>query len=71
MVTKNIKGDLTYSPAQGWQILDDQGNDVLLANLKGYLQDLLLVWFYFSITKDQQSQRRDIFLDLFQCLTRR
>jgi len=68
---KNIKGELTYSPTQGRQILDDQGNDVLLANLKGYLQDLLLIWFYFSITKDQQSQRRDIFLDLFQSLTRR
>jgi hypothetical protein len=53
---KKVRGELTYSPAQGRQILDDQGNDVLLANLKGYLQDLLFIWFDFSITKDQQSQ---------------
>ena len=45
---KKIKGELTYSPTQGRQILDD----------------LLLIWFYFSITKDQHSQQRDIFLDL-------
>jgi hypothetical protein len=55
-VMKKVRGELTYSPAQGRQILDDQGNDVLLANLKGYLQDLLFIWFDFSITKDQQSQ---------------
>ena len=55
-VMKKDRGQLTYSPAQGRQILDDQGNDVLLANLKGYLQDLLFIWFDFSITKDQQSQ---------------
>ena len=45
---KKIKGELTYSLTQGRQILDD----------------LLLIWFYFSITKDQHSQQRDIFLNL-------
>ena len=50
-VMKKTKGELMYSPTQGRQILDD----------------LLLIWFYFSITKDQQSQQ-DIFLGLFQSL---
>ena len=45
---KKIKGELTYSPTQGRQILDN----------------LLLIWFYFSINKDQHSQQRDIFPEL-------
>jgi hypothetical protein len=45
----------TYLPTQGRKILNKEGNNTLLANLKGYLQNLLLIWFHFSITTSPAS----------------
>ena len=50
--------NITHLPTQGRKILNKEGKNTLLANLKGYLQNLLLIWFYFSITSKCMPQRK-------------
>jgi hypothetical protein len=60
---------ITYLPTQGRKILNKEGKNTLLANLKGYLQNLLLIWFYFSITSKCMPQRKYVFLSILEGLT--
>lgn len=59
----------TYLPTQGRKILNKEGNNTLLANLKGYLQNLLLIWFHFSITSKRMPQCKYVFLSILESLT--
>jgi hypothetical protein len=57
----------TYLPTQGRKILNKEGNNTLLANLKGYLQNLLLIWFHF--TSKCMPKRKYVFLSILKSLT--
>ena len=61
--------NITYLPTQGRKILNKEGKNTLLANLKGYLQNLLLIWSYFSITSKCMPQRKYVFLSILESLT--
>lgn len=62
--------DIAYLPTQGRKILNKEGKNTLLANLKSYLQNLLLIWFYFSITRKRMPQCKYVFLSIFKSLIR-
>ena len=62
--------NIAYLPTQGRKILNKEGKNTLLANLNGYLQNLLLIWFYFSITRKRMPQRKYVFLSIFESLIR-
>ena len=62
--------NISYLPTQGRKILNKEGKNTLLANLNGYLQNLLLIWFYFSITRKRMPQRKYVFLSIFDSLIR-
>jgi hypothetical protein len=59
---------IPYLPAQGRQVQNKEWKHALLANLEGYLQNLLLIWLYFSITRKCLPQGKYIFLDVFESL---
>ena len=62
--------NISYLPTQGRKILNKEGKNTLLANLNGYLQNLLLIWFYFSITRKRMPQRKYVFLSIIESLIR-
>ena len=62
--------NIAYLPTQGRKILNKEGKNTLLANLNGYLQNLLLIWFYFSITRKRMPQRKYVFLSIIESLIR-
>lgn len=61
--------NVAYLPTQWRKVLNKEGKNTLLANLKGYLQNLLLIWFHFSITSKRMPQCKYVFLSILESLT--